>query len=57
MEVLSHGAVGDVLVYEEEVAAATRGASVEGYEVGVAEIGEDLDLVQELLLSSVVVLV
>ena len=57
MEVVSQGAIGNVLVHEEELTAASRCAAVEGDKVLVAKAGEDLNFIHELLQSAIVVLV
>lgn len=57
MQVVSNGAIGDVLVDEEELTAVAGCAAVECHEVWVADEGEDRHLVLELLHTPPTVLV
>lgn len=57
MQVVGYGPVGHELVDEEKIAAVAGGAAIEADKVLVAERGEDVDLIHELLHSLVVVLV
>lgn len=57
MDVVGDGAIWDEFVGEEEFTAVAGGAAIESDEILMAEEGEDLDFVHELLQPSVVVLV